>query len=72
MFEFNVRSFVFSHGRAPKGRGSWAFMVPDVWRREIKFSPSMTYTEAKVWIKNQVRSHLPEDFVGSVRIEVLP
>lgn len=71
MFEFNTRLWVFSHGRAPKGRGSWAFSVPDL-GGETFFSPSMTYADAKTWIKNHVRPHVPEDFTGTVRINVLP
>lgn len=71
MFEFYTRPFVLSHGRAPKGRGSWAFFVPEL-RGEVFFSPSMTYTEAKTWIKNRVRPEVPAEFVGTVVVHVLP
>lgn len=71
MFEFSTSQFVLSHGRAPKGRGSWAFVVREV-SREPVFTPSMTYAEAKTWIKNCVRPMVPAEFVGTVVIEVLP
>jgi hypothetical protein len=71
MFEFNTRQFEFSHGRAPKGRGSWAFAVRDLGGEPI-FTPSMTYAEAKMWIKNHVRPQVPAEFVGTVTIHVLP
>jgi hypothetical protein len=70
MFEFNTTPFVWSHGRAPKGRGSWAFRVRDL-SAEPVFSPSMSFTEAKAWIKNRIRPEVPEGFAGVVVIEVL-
>jgi hypothetical protein len=71
MFDFNTNPFVRSHGRAPKGRGSWAFAVNHI-TNEPHFSPSMTYADAKTWIKNRVRPEVPGDFVGTVVIHVLP
>lgn len=48
---FDTRQFVLSHGREPRGRGSWAF---DSDRRgnDPVFSPSMTYQDAKKWAAN--------------------
>ena len=73
MFEFSTRQFQFSHGRVPKGRGSWAFSIRELdnGRRQF-FSPSMTYGEAKAWIKNQARSMIPASYTGTVTIVVLP
>ncbi len=45
---FNTVAYEFSHGRTPRGRGSWAFAAvrnPDT--KDIIWSPSMTYAEAK-------------------------
>ncbi|MBR9837042.1 MAG: hypothetical protein GYB50_04010 [Rhodobacteraceae bacterium] len=50
--EFDTSAYVSSHGRQPKGRGSWAFATdPDADSSEAIFSPSMTYTDAKVWAR---------------------
>jgi hypothetical protein len=55
---FNTSPFERSHGRSPRGRGSWAFCSNWVLNREdyldhTVFSPSMTYGEAKKWAKAQ-------------------
>lgn len=49
MTQFHTTDYTFAHGKAPKGRGRWAFALTrnpnpeDVW-----FSDSdSTYTEAK-------------------------
>lgn len=43
--EFNTRSYLLSHGRRPKGYGSWAF---DLGGGPV-FAPASTYTQAKKW-----------------------
>jgi hypothetical protein len=45
--------FVRSHMKAPRGRGSWAFSINDANApiADVVFTPSMTYADAKVWIK---------------------
>ena len=56
--DFNNSPFEQSHLRSPRGRGSWAF-CPDEYADEndyithTKFSPSMTFMEAKRWAKVQ-------------------
>lgn len=50
--------FVRSHMRAPRGRGSWAFSLqpsPSDVVKDVQFTPSMTYADAKVWIKAWLR-----------------
>jgi hypothetical protein len=69
--EFSISQFVRSHGRNPKGRGSWAFAVKDL-GGEVIFTPSMTFAEAKVWIRNRIRPEVPCDYAGAVVVEVLP
>lgn len=52
---FDTFEFELSHGRSPRGRGSWAF-APFHLRKSLDatvFSPSMTYTEAKRWARQQ-------------------
>ena len=45
--EFNTRSYVMSHGREPRGYGSWAF---DLGNGPV-FAPASTYTAAKKWAR---------------------
>ena len=52
---FETLPFELSHGRSPRGRGSWAF-APFGLRKDITaavFSPNMTFTEAKKWARQQ-------------------
>jgi hypothetical protein len=67
-FNFDTRDYQWTHGRAPKGFGSWAFEVPGlagpIW------APRSNYGQAKVWIKAHVRSLAPSDFVGTVFVKV--
>jgi hypothetical protein len=68
-FEFNTREFVASHATEPKGRGSWAF---EFGNRAPVFTPSMTYGDAKKWIKEHIRSVAHPEFEGHVEINVCP
>lgn len=67
--EFNDTQYRFSHGRTPRGRGSWAFEINGI--DGIQFSPSMTYAEAKRWMIGQARELVPAG-VAVVTVEVLP
>ena len=49
--EFDDIEFQKSHGRAPRGRGYWAFSTDRRGREHLLFSPDMTYAEAKKWAK---------------------
>ena len=57
--EVDTFPFELSHGRSPRGRGSWAF-CPFHKRNSgdylefTLFSPSMTYGEAKRWLREKV------------------
>ena len=44
---FYTRSYTDSHGRAPRGYGSWAFDFGG----GVFFAPTGTYSEAKAWVK---------------------
>lgn len=49
---FNTTQYVNSHGHEPRGRGTWAFFGDRRMRIEDAiWSPSMTYTEAKAWMR---------------------
>lgn len=55
--EFDTREYEFSHGKSPRGRGTWAFFPTrqcDV--MDAMWSPSMTYAEAKRWAKDQAQT----------------
>ena len=66
-FEFSDRKFVASHGRAPKGYGSWAFLVEG---HEF-FAPSSTLTEAKKYAKAKA-TELAAGDRGCFLIHILP
>jgi hypothetical protein len=61
-FTFITDEYEFSHGRTPRGRGSWAFSIhrnPDVMGNDILWSPSMTYADAKRWAKAEAAKRWP-------------
>lgn len=54
-FQFDSTGFELAHGRAPRGRGSWAFLPaganeadPDAY---VWAPGSCTFTEAKRWVR---------------------
>lgn len=65
--EFTTREFERSHFRAPRGQGCWAFLVCG----ETYWSPSMTYGEAKKWLRGQLDSMLRAG-CGTVEAQVQP
>ena len=71
MVEFITTEYQFSHGRTPRGRGSWAFQVGSTifWATsEVNGvrSSSMTYSEAKRIAADRARA------AGVRRVQVLP
>lgn len=59
--KFYSDDYVFSHGKAPRGWGSWAFCpLAKVPRKDYLdhtvWSPAMTLGEAKKWLATQVAS----------------
>ena len=70
--EIRTTKFEFSHGRIPRGRGGWAFIVMDG-RKEIEtiWAPVMNFSDAKVWIKAWVRKNCA-DFIRYTHLEVGP
>lgn len=51
---FDNSEYVKSHGKNPTGRGSWAFSVDRDGKHSVLFSPSMTLTDAKKWVKAEL------------------
>jgi hypothetical protein len=43
--EFSTTEFSFSHGKEPRGYGSWAFEIPG--SMPVWFAPASTYADAK-------------------------
>jgi len=74
--EFVTSEYEFSHGRLPRGRGSWAFQLSFEMRGEYAWSPSMTFAEARRWVVAQVRARLAANpllgGLGTVFVEVQP
>ena len=71
---FSDRPFVEAYARSPRGRGSWAFVPMAYHGSGIEvdhtvLSPSMTYTEAKKWARQQFASIARE--VGGLVLVVL-
>lgn len=55
--EFNTREYEFSHGRAPRGRGSWAFaFTRNAPVSEVIWAPSGTYAEAKKFAREKAKA----------------
>jgi hypothetical protein len=54
--ELDTTEYRQSHLREPRGRGAWAFYVGD--DLEPLWSPSMTYTEAKRWLREQLKNRV--------------
>jgi len=68
--EFDTRSYVRSHGREPRGTGSWAFEFND--EAATHWVPgSRTYTEAKKYIKALVLANAAEHLEAAI-ITILP
>lgn len=64
--EFSTREFYFSHGRTPKGFGSWAFQVGN----EQEWVHQSNYGDAKREVVRRLRDRAG---LGSyVLVEVLP
>lgn len=66
--EFELREFLCSHMREPRGRGSWAFRFPG--SEEAWFTPSMTFSEAKKAAKAEALRRFPS--AKHVVLDVLP
>lgn len=69
MVTFNTREYEFSHGKKPRGRGSWAFFFDDKTNNvaDAFWTPgSTTYAEAKKMAKAEaVRRGARDVTVGS-------
>jgi hypothetical protein len=74
--EFDTTQYQISHGKMPRGRGSWAFQVTEVngWRGEapIHFSPSMTLAEAKAWMRPIAHSDAGHMRGVTIHVDILP
>ena len=68
---FETNKFVASHGREPKGRGRWIFAEKkgSGTGDEIEVPSTMTYQEAKKWVKKKLTD---EGVSGSFTVMVLP
>lgn len=51
--EFDTTPFEFSHGKLPRGYGSWAFSESRD-QRDPFFAPTSTYADAKKYAKQQM------------------
>lgn len=65
---FDTSPFTRSHGTEPRGRGSWAFADNARGDRAV-FSPSMTFAEARRWMKAKLAA---DGVTGTVVVFVQP
>lgn len=77
MIKVGDSNYRLSHGKAPKGRGLWAFDVIDTKSDErviTLFVPSaMTYDDARSWARHQANQLYPNTLsLGRVEIQVAP
>lgn len=71
--KFDTKPWTNSHMDAPKGRGSWAFQIDGASKDDVIFSPSMTYSEAKSWMRAKVRElNVTPDADNEIWVNVLP
>jgi hypothetical protein len=71
--EFSTRKYELSHGRKPKGTGSWAFLVMQG-RTEVEtvFVPgSMSLADAKTWMRSYGRTSYSQS-TDFLEVEVAP
>lgn len=58
--EFDAGEYIATHGRAPRGYGSWAFSTkrnPDVTNPDECFwAPVGTFAEAKRWMRQHAKT----------------
>lgn len=66
--EFSTRDFEFTHGKAPRGFGSWAFSIED---SAPQWAPPSSFADAKKWARARAREMAPQGFAGMVEIKVL-
>ena len=65
--EFTDSEYKFEHGKAPRGYGWWMFSFEG-----YTFEHTGTLTEAKNACKAEVKRLAPEDYVGTVSVNILP
>lgn len=70
-FEFDTSAYERTHGKAPKGYGSWAFDWQGS-RRDPKpiWAPISGYADAKRWVKEHICEMAPADYAGHIHITV--
>jgi hypothetical protein len=66
-FQFDTRDYQWTHGRHPKGWGTWAFTFSG---NEPVWAPASTYGAAKVWVQKHIRQLAPKDYTGTIIVTV--
>lgn len=75
--EFFTNEFEFSHGRMPRGRGSWAFEFPDDKAPWFARDPhdncySLLYVDAKKFARAEAKRRFGGSNLRSLDVKVLP
>ena len=66
-FEFDTRTYVWTHGREPRGYGGWAFTFDGC---DPMWAPPSTYTAAKTWMRKTLKLMAPAGYDGCVVVRV--
>jgi hypothetical protein len=64
--EVSTRDYVSTHGKEPRGNGSFAFVFEG---GKTEFAPSSSYGEAKAWAIKRAKELFPNQS-GSIRVSV--
>jgi len=74
--EIVTHKFESSHGRKPKGYAAWGFILMDEsCNKEVEtiFTPAMTLSDAKKWVRREVQAMYPDVVeTGLAYLEVAP
>lgn len=78
-FTIDTKVYERSHGRKPRGRGSWAFTLHDLSTPRndevaLVFAPnSLSYADAKKWARGHVNENFDEENrTGHLGVSVAP
>lgn len=68
--EFTDTEYRFEHGKAPRGYGMWGFQYGRT--EDTMFWASGTLTEAKKACREYVKAKAPQDYIGTIHVNILP
>lgn len=76
--KFYNNAYIRSHGKTPKGTGSWAFQISSINYQDrdgkVHWTPAMTLTAAKRWVAPYILSEAASyvSDATEIDVEILP